>query len=338
MYISSFSSHTAQWHINQLQFGKQNLIVGKNAGGKSSILRELYYFLREVMSHKNISLDGNWAICFKYLTNKEIRYELEVSKNRFQNEKFYLNEENIPFNLINHSFIPSGSSQGINHLEMLNSIQRHIRLGLKTALFANTSPTTNCLRLWEISKEESLNINIIAQKFSKIQLQSVVKSMNHIGYHIEKCYFEKTTQKVFILEKGEDDLLAIEKMSQGMFRAFALLMYLEYLIERKEISLLLIDDFCEGLDYERATKLGKYVFDLCQKQDIQLIATTNDSFLMDAIDISCWNVLQRDGKEITTINERSHPALFEKFKMRGMSNFDFFASDFIPRQLQKEKV
>ena len=91
----------------------------------------------------------------------------------------------------------------------------------------------------------------------------------------------------------------------------------------------MIDDLCEGLDYERATKLGKLIFNKCKDTNIQLIATSNDSFLMDVVDIKFWNVLQREGKVVTAINIQTHEALFKKFKFTGLSNFDFFASDYI---------
>jgi hypothetical protein len=90
-----------------------------------------------------------------------------------------------------------------------------------------------------------------------------------------------------------------------------------------------IDDLCEGLDYARATKLGKLVYSLCQDSEIQLVATSNDNSLMEVVDIEDWNILQREGKVVSTINAQSHPALFEKFPFTGLSNFDFFSSDFI---------
>ena len=92
------------------------------------------------------------------------------------------------------------------------------------------------------------------------------------------------------------------------------MIYLEYLIYRKKPATIVIDDLCEGLDYERATKLGKLVFNKCMNTNIQLIATSNDSFLMDVVDIKYWNVLQREGKTVTAINIQTHEALFKKFK------------------------
>jgi hypothetical protein len=47
------------------------------------------------------------------------------------------------------------------------------------------------------------------------------------------------------------------------------------------------------------------------------------------VDIKYWNVLQREGTIVTTINQQNNPDLFKKFMFTGLSNFDFFASDFI---------
>ena len=96
-------------------------------------------------------------------------------------------------------------------------------------------------------------------------------------------------------------------------------------------STLLIDDLCEGLDYERSTKLGKLVFEYCEKNNIQLIASSNDSFLMDVVDLKYWNILQRDETKVVAINKTNNPELFENFKFTGLSNFDLFSSDFINR-------
>ena len=112
-----------------------------------------------------------------------------------------------------------------------------------------------------------------------------------------------------------------------------ILIYFVYLISQKQPVTIVIDDLCEGLDYERATKLGQLIFEKCLNTNVQLIATSNDSFLMDVVDLKYWNVLQRDGNVVTAINNQTHEALFKKFKFTGLSNFDFFASDYIQQAL-----
>ena len=144
--------------------------------------------------------------------------------------------------------------------------------------------------------------------------------------------------------KGETPILHVKeshldraiphfKLSQGMFRSLAVIIYLQYLISIEKPATIIIDDLCEGLDYDRATKLGKLVFSKCQDSDIQLIATSNDSFLMEVVDIKYWNILIREGKKVTGINSKSHPEIIENFRFTGLSNFDFFSSNFLNSQL-----
>jgi hypothetical protein len=77
------------------------------------------------------------------------------------------------------------------------------------------------------------------------------------------------------------------------------------------------------------------IFSLCQENNIQLIAASNDMFLMDVVELEYWNVLQREGSVVTALNEKNSPDLFESFKFTGLSNFDFFSSDFIPQKIER---
>jgi hypothetical protein len=114
-----------------------------------------------------------------------------------------------------------------------------------------------------------------------------------------------------------------------MFRTLAIIIYLEYLANQKNAATIVIDDLCEGLDYDRATKLGKFVFQKCKSNGIQLVATSNDNFLIDAVDIEALNVLSRTNKTVTSINYHHNPHLFKEFLFTGLSNFDFFSSDYL---------
>jgi hypothetical protein len=107
------------------------------------------------------------------------------------------------------------------------------------------------------------------------------------------------------------------------------IIYVEYLISRKRPASIIIDDLCEGLDYDRATRLGRLIFDKCIDRQIQLIATSNDSFLMDAIDIEYWTILTRQGKTVEAMNRMTNSEIFDRFRFTGLSNFDFFSSDYI---------
>lgn len=125
------------------------------------------------------------------------------------------------------------------------------------------------------------------------------------------------------------------QLSSGMLRTLYLLCYMEYIKKNSKVSLLLVDDMSEGLDYSRSTRLGQMIFDDCRQNGLQVIASSNDAFLMDVVDISNWQILRRVGSKVTSINQYTNPDLFRKFKMTGLSNFDFFSSDFIDKYLSK---
>ena len=89
-----------------------------------------------------------------------------------------------------------------------------------------------------------------------------------------------------------------------MFRTIYIIAFLLYFKRNKlgQPAMLLVDDLCEGLDYNRSTKLGKLCFNMCQQLGIQLMASSNDSFLMDVVDLKYWNILRRVGNKVEIIN------------------------------------
>ena len=166
-----------------------------------------------------------------------------------------------------------------------------------------------------------------------------ITKMKEAGYNIASI---KTLEfggqkKIIVREEGLRFLMFDTAMSKGMFRTFFLVAYLLYFKRNKagQPAMLLIDDLCEGLDYERSTKLGKLCFDMCEEMGIQLMASSNDSFLMDVVDLKYWNILRRNKSRVEMINALEYPELFDHFERTGLNNFDLFSSDFIARYKDK---
>ena len=125
------------------------------------------------------------------------------------------------------------------------------------------------------------------------------------------------------------------QLSNGMMRVLYILCFLEYVKHGIKHSLLLIDDLGEGLDYNRATLLGKKVFDSCDGEHLQMIASSNDPFMMDVVDISKWQIMRKKNSKLFALNQTNSHELFDKFRMTGLSNFDLFSSDFIDNFLAR---
>jgi hypothetical protein len=116
-------------------------------------------------------------------------------------------------------------------------------------------------------------------------------------------------------------------LSQGMFRAIASVVAINRLAQNGAVGTVIIDDLGEGLDYQRATKLAEIIFGRIQNTAIQLIVTTNDRFLMNAVDLKYWNVFERRGNTVQAFNYTNRKKAFDDFMLTGLNNFDFFANE-----------
>ena len=85
------------------------------------------------------------------------------------------------------------------------------------------------------------------------------------------------------------------EISQGMFRALAILIHLNYGILSGNARCVMIDDIGEGLDFDRASSLIKVLVEKCKVANLQLILATNDRFVMNAVPIDYWTVLGPNG-------------------------------------------
>jgi len=61
---------------------------------------------------------------------------------------------------------------------------------------------------------------------------------------------------------------------------------------------------------------------------MQLIMSTNDQFVMDAVPLKYWLVIQRSTGKAKIYNYINNKKLFDSFKFTGLGNFDFFSSNY----------
>lgn len=166
----------------------------------------------------------------------------------------------------------------------------------------------------------------------------VMADMNEIGYHLEDLGIVQFSEKshkpgqdrfaVYTTEAGLEKQVLQHDMSQGMFRAFSVLVRVNRYILKGKTGCIVIDDIGEGLDFSRATSLVNLLINKAESSGIQLIMSTNDSFIMNAVDIENWAVLHREGNKISLYNYENSKEIFEDFKFTGLNNFDFYASEF----------
>jgi hypothetical protein len=70
-----------------------------------------------------------------------------------------------------------------------------------------------------------------------------------------------------------------------------------------------------------------------KENDMQLIMTSNDRFVMNEVPLEYWSVMKRQGGTVKIFNHINSRNQFEQFKYLGLNNFDFFASDFLETEV-----
>lgn len=336
-----------EWNLsNQVQFGSQNLLVGKNAIGKSKTIQSIAQAASQMAGKIDFDefKDTETSLCLE-ANGYHYSYQFCCKGKNIVSESLKVNDEPI---IIRNETETSIKGENINpphdsliiqtrrdvdnypEIEKIVAWAENVRSFSFNELdddYGDISPRSLGNRY---SREGNRDLYSMLSSLSEEGRQRIVNSSNEIDFNLEKISIWNEIKIVLVKERGIGDLL-FQDLSKGLRRTLYVLTCLAYFSEQDEPGLLLIDDLCEGLDYDRSIKLGKMVYDYCRDHSIQLIASSNDSFLMDIVDIDDWNILTREGTSVKVMNKQSNPDLFERFKMTGLSNFDFFSSDFIAR-------
>lgn len=352
MKLVRFSCTTDLWALAEFNLQMVNLLVGKNAVGKSKTIQSIYDAVSFILQQKELEQDFACLLLFEN-GEENIFYNFEYKGDKIVKEKLAVSDKTEKVNVL----LDRVDGKTILHGETINPPKNKLTLHVRR----------DTVQYPYIEKIVSWTEHVCGQRFNEIDfggdgnkfsylsqrdanlfemvkslpeevLGQVIKRANELEYPLERIvpYEKGDFKKLFFYEKEVSRTLLDFQLSKGMFRTLHLLIYMEYLAYRNSPSLLLIDDVCEGLDYARSTKLGKLLFDFCFEHNIQLIASSNDSFLMDVVDLKYWNILKRNGSVVTSINMDNNRELFENFGFTGLSNFDFFSSDYIARHTAKE--
>lgn len=132
---------------------------------------------------------------------------------------------------------------------------------------------------------------------------------------------------IAVRERDLETFTTQMEMSNGMFRALALIINVQHLIFSGQSSAILVDDIGEGLDYQRSTALIKLLIERCETHSIQLLMTTNDRFVMNEVDLRHWHVINRTGHDVNILDYENSKEIFDRFRFLGLSNFDFFSRE-----------
>jgi len=366
-----FEGRPLEWRLDGLSLGPINLIVGKNATGKSRTLNVISSLAGMLLNQRKPTLfSADYDVVFED-EDRILRYELKIEERKVLREKLTINRvvrlergnagkghifaekigggTKVRFQTPQDELAAVARRDTIQHsfLQPLfdwGSSLKHYRFG--TALGQNVfavSPEKK--RSDAVEGETDVLLALLRngidafgeKKFKK----AIIKDMLALDYPIDDVgltapvSFQTTSGTIpdleclYVQEKDLGGITDQNCMSQGMFRALAILIYTNYAQLSKKLSCVLIDDIGEGLDFDRSCRL----IDLLRKKSeisaVQLILSTNDRFVMNKVPLEEWSLLQRRGSHVNVHNYSNSREHFERFKFMGLNNFDFLRYDFI---------
>jgi len=356
-----------EWLIDNVNLGEINLIVGKNSSGKTRTLNALTDLVNMLLG-KGSNATGPVSYELLFRNNDSVMsYELAYDEDTVQMERLYVKEElvlergaggsgkvkyestpgsiflefEIPHDQLacyakrdrlQHPFIEiiHGWASNLRRFDFSGDLGK-TRYALKTAFEEKGID-------WSITNNSLVPMLTVAHDKFPLFHEQVVDDMKLISYELEDFGIIHFTERygssgqdryaVYTTEAGLEKQVTQRDMSQGMFRAFSVLTQLNYYIYSGHKGMVIIDDIGEGLDFSRAKQLVQVLISKAEKAGIQLIMSTNDSFIMNAVDIQHWAVIMREGNKISLFNYENSREIFEEFKFTGLNNFDFYASEF----------
>lgn len=340
--------------MDGLCFADANLIVGKNSAGKSRALSALNSTAKIIAqgSSKKRPHSFRSELTFVDKKGRKISYTFSLNGKKVAEEYLFVDNKQ----LIERSLISATIQEiSVNPPEemLLLHVQRDVEkypVFEEIIKWAEESVVRSFIDKEKGSQEK---IYSIISGFSQEMKHHLVEMTNKIGFpltnlttmeglveemDIQSPLLKEELKKlhaIVIREQGIGVPLFLKDLSSGMFRTILLLVLIEQMINLNQPVLLAIDDLGEGLDYSRAKKLGELLFDICSMHNIQLIATSNEEFMMNIVDIDRWNILVRKGNHVKSLSASTCPDEFEVFKYSGLSNFDFFTSDFLNNMSSK---
>lgn len=375
----SYSQHEGkaeEWYVEKFSLGKINLIVGKNATGKTRTLNVIGGVAKLLSGErKELFSSGNWDLVFEDNGN-EIHYSLKIDDFKVVFEKLTFGEDvvlergaggigtikaveldqTIKFQSPENELAAFARRDTIQHpffehiFKWANSLHHYL---------FGTQMGKDRLVVFVSDKDKEIdtrNETAVVALFRKAEnnfgadfKRNIIAGMNRVNYcltdigvapvpgiKVQGVGLGQTPEGLFVIEDGVGGKTFQHEISQGMFRVLSLLIHLEYCELSKLPSLILIDDIGEGLDFERSTSLITLLVERAERTVTQLIMSTNDRFVMNGVPLKYWCIIKRDGAICKVYNYENSKSVFEEFKFTGLSNFDFLSTEFFVTGMDEE--
>jgi ABC-type transport system involved in cytochrome c biogenesis ATPase subunit len=364
-----YGSDPRYWRLEECDFGQVNLVVGKNATGKSRLINVIGGLCRVLRGEQAGFDSGHYTVLIE-LSDKLYSYEVEFQRGNVVSEKLLVDDEMrleraadgsgriyyqqqkdyIAFELPQGMVAIQHRQDRLQHpfvVELTEWAQGCKSYGFGTKFGSDEFVRSSALQGARGPAAGLRNFGGLIHRYSETFDahgaafdQAIIRDMKKLGYELEDVGVDDVRPLVvgagvdmpepvlglFVVEAGLTARMPQNVMSQGMFRALAMVIHVNAEVLAGKKPTILVDDVGEGLDFERASGLIDLLIYHAKDAGMQVILTSNDRFVMNRVPLQYWVLLQREKSVVRAYTERNSAKTFEDFKFMGLSNFDFFAS------------
>ncbi|MBV6340367.1 AAA family ATPase, partial [Candidatus Magnetobacterium casense] len=313
------------WEIQGVEFGQRNLIVGLNATGKTRLLDVITRLAGFILGKYDIIYHSEY-IHLKtqfYDTSDDSIFSYELEKTDTLggvSEKLEKNGEAT----FERSYKLKTEKKKFPNSDIVGWAKKY-----KYYSFNFKNQTTIYDHRVSKYRDSNILVRLLSTLLTNDKTEKVLlEDFDYVGFPTDYVTITISpivlSKCVLLKEKGLERLTDHYRMSQGMFRALTLIVIIEDLLLSNSECTLVIDDIGEGLDFDRSSKLIKLIFSKLKDSNIQFIATTNNRFLINAVDIRDLNILEREGHVVKSYNYSNSKEQFDEFEFTGLGSFDLF--------------
>ena len=356
-----------EWSLARFELENAMLVVGKNATGKSRTLAVIHA-LAAIILAKRLPALGLFEATFRSRQGQTVSYSLEsgwlkvLSEQLVVDGKVLLSRradgsgticaaldsklQELPFQIEEDALAVAAKRDRRLHpfLEPLHAWAEGVRLypfgshmgREEFAVLVKDAPPVDPSD-WKRTVAVFLRGK---QELGQPYIDAIKAQMRRLDYAIEDVEARQPDSIVSQSLLGPLLGLAVQEkdlgdhwvdqiaMSQGMFRALALMVHMTYALLAKKPSCVLLDDVGEGLDYKRSTLMIEILLELGKASGSQILMATNDRFVMNAVPLEHWAVLLRQGGKCRLLTYRNAREKFDSFREIGLNHFDLFSSGY----------
>ncbi|MBK1683566.1 AAA family ATPase [Rhodoferax fermentans] len=365
-----YEGEARQWTLKPLDFGTSNLVVGKNATGKSRLINVTTSLMMILTGRRTAENSGAGHYYAEFLINGiKYVYELATKQKAVLLERLSVNGEPrlerdasgegkvyyekegkfLDFSMEATAIAFQGRKDRLQHpfiVELADWAEASATYAFggefgKLTFMMESSVQTQSNGQSSGGDEPNNPLKTYLdgwRQFGEPFDEAIVEDMRALGFPVTAVHAEQLDSTILspapqaslialaLVEEGVTDHVTQLTMSQGMYRALALTIKLNWATFTGKRGLILIDDLGEGLDYERSCKAIELTMQKAEQGGAQVIVTSNDRFVMNAVPLESWVALKRDGSTVEGFTARNSPEAFKNFRYTGLSNFDFFTS------------